>query len=89
MGDKKRIIAYYIHKNFLPLATKLMTSYEHGHFESKIIDVIKMSNKSCAFDDEEEIIIVLEVNGESSFMINEWEKKLKVTQDIIGERDKI
>ncbi len=87
--EKSRIIAYYIHKNLLPLATKLMTYEEYQGFESRIIDVIKLSNKSCAFDYKDELIVVLEVKGSYPYITNEWKEKLKATQDIIGERKEV
>ena len=88
--EKKRIVAYYIHKNLLPLATKLMNETSGGIgnpcFESRIIDIIKMEKKDCRFNPENELIIVVEIEGYYPYIISEWVKKLEVTQDFVGER---
>jgi len=85
--EDKRIVALYIRRTQLPLATKLMnqaSGYSEGSmiptFESRVIEIIsdKVNYDEC--------IIILEVKGHYPYIVNEWKKKLIVSSYPIHER---
>lgn len=86
----KRIQAYYIHRNLLPKATQLMNteSGDYGIFKSKVIDIIYQIDSDCRFN-YDEVIVIVEIEGEYSYITNKWKEELKASHEFwMGDTDR-
>ena len=78
--DKKRIQAYYIHRNLLPLATKLMNE-DTDNFKSRVIDVIYQIHSDFRFNCEE-VIVIVEIEGYYPYITGKWQEELKASHEL-------